>query len=334
MSYNAALARGSGPTYSAVAGTHPLIPEDVSSEIIKNTTIKSAALSMFKTRTMSTAQQRMPVLATKPTGYFVTGDTGLKQNTSMAWANKFLDAEELAVIVPVPEKLLDDVQYDLWGEIKPEVEEALAVALDAAVLFGGNKPSSWPSDISTAAIAAGNTVTQGTGLDVADDINNTMAAVEADGYEVNGFFMRNSLKAELRGLRDANNGLIYQPAPTGITSAVFKGSIWGEKAVSSLAGLFESEDSGTYGRSANSVKLIAGDWNQAIIGKRQDITWKMLDQAVLTDAAGNIVFNLPQQDMVAMRVVCRYAFQVPNPLTRMNMTEATRYPFAVLRDSA
>lgn len=334
MVYNSLVARGSGPTYSATPGTHPLIPEDVSDSIVKNSTIKSAVLSMFKHRTMTTAQQRMPVLATKPTAYFVTGDTGLKQTTAMAWANKFLDAEECAVIIPVPEKLLDDVKYDLWGEIKPEVEEALAITLDAAVLFGGNKPASWPSDISTAAIAAGNTVTQNTGIDVADDINNVMAAVEADGYEVNGFFMRNSLKAELRSLRDANNALIFQPAGTGIQNAVFKGSIWGEKAVSSLAGIFESEDAGTYGRAANSVKLIAGDWNQGIIGTRQDITWKMLDQAVLTDAAGNIVYNLPQQDMVAMRVVCRYAFQVPNPLSRMSTVEANRYPFAVLRDAA
>lgn len=334
MSYNSAIARGSGPTYSATPGTHPLIPEDVSTEIIKNTTIKSAVLSMFKHRTMTTAEQRMPVLATKPTAYFVTGDTGLKQTTSMAWANKFLDAEELAVIIPVPEKLLDDVKYNLWGEIKPEIEEALAVALDAAVLFGGNKPASWPSDVSTAAIAAGNTVTQGTGIDIADDINNTMAAVEADGYEVNGFFMRNSMKAELRGLRDANNAFIFQPGGAGLTNTVYKGTVYGEKAVSSLAGLFEAEDAGTYGRTANSVKLIAGDWTQGIIGVRQDITWKMLDQAVITDAAGNIVFNLPQQDMVAMRVVCRYAFQVPNPLTRMSLTEANRYPFAVLRDAA
>lgn len=334
MSYSNALTRGAGPTYSATPGTHPLIPEDVSRQIIKATTQKSATLSMFKHRTMTTAEQRMPVLATKPTAYFVTGDTGLKQTTSISWANKFLDAEELAVIVPVPEKLLDDTTYDIWGEIRPEIEEAIAVALDAAILFGFNKPASWPASIVAAAIAAGNTVTQGTGIDVADDVNNVMAAVEADGYDVNGFFIRNSMKAELRGLRDANNAFIFQTGEKGLADVVYQGSIFGEKAVSSMSGIFEAEDAGTYGRTINSVKLISGDWTQGIIGIRQDVTWKMLDQAVITDSNGQIVFNLPQQDMVAMRVVCRYAFQVPNPLNRMNMVEATRYPFAVLRDAA
>jgi HK97 family phage major capsid protein len=121
MSYSQVVSRGAGPTYSATPGTHPLIPENVSASIIKATIQKSAVRQLFKTRNMTTAQQRMPVLATKPVGYFVTGDTGLKQTTSLSWSNKFLDAEELAVIVPIPEKLLDDVQYDLWGEIKPEL---------------------------------------------------------------------------------------------------------------------------------------------------------------------------------------------------------------------
>jgi integrase len=37
-----------------------------------------------------------------------------------------------------------------------------------------------------------------------------------------------------------------------------------------------------------------------VIGVRQDLTFKLLDQAVLTDAGGLVVYNLPQQDMLAM----------------------------------
>lgn len=332
MSYSTTLQRGTGPSYSSTPGVHPLIPEDVSAQIIKNTTQQSAVLTLFPKRPMSTAQQRMPVLATKPNAYFVSGDIGLKQTTGMSWTNKFLDAEEIAVIVPVPEKLLEDTRYDIWGEVKPEIEEAIGVVLDAAILFGYNKPASWPAALVVAALAAGSTVTQGAGVDAAADINSVMAAVEADGYDVTGFFMRNSLKAQLRGLRDTTNGFIFLPGESGLTDTVYKGTIYGVKAVTSMSGIFEEEDAGTYGRASNSIKLIAGSWKNGLIGVRQDLTWKMLDQAVINDAAGNIVFNLPQQDMVALRVVCRYAWQVPNPINRMSATEATRYPFAVLRD--
>ena len=96
-----------------------LIPEDVSREIIKGVTEKSATLRLFRHRTMTRAQQRMPVLSVLPSAYFVTGDTGLKQTTEQRWANKYLDAEEIAAIVPIAQAVLDDVDYDLWAEIKP-----------------------------------------------------------------------------------------------------------------------------------------------------------------------------------------------------------------------
>jgi HK97 family phage major capsid protein len=138
------------------------IPEEVAAEVTRGAIQQSAALQLFRHVTMSRGQQRIPVVSALPVAYFVNGDTGLKQTTEVDWTNKYLNAEELAAIVPIPEAVLDDSAFDVWGEIRPLLEEAIGRAVDAAIFFGTNAPSSWPTAIATAAVSAGNTVNRGT----------------------------------------------------------------------------------------------------------------------------------------------------------------------------
>ena len=296
-----------------------LIPEEVSKEIISGLPKQSAALHLFRQVKMSSKQTRMPVLSALPTAYFVNGDTGLKQTSDLAWQNKALEAEELAVIIPIPEAVLDDAEYDIWGEIKPRVEEALGVAIDAAVFFGTNKPTSWGDSVEDHAAAAGNTFVRGSvaGKDLAHNVNATMKLVESDGYDVNFFLSRKALKADLRDLRDANGGFLYTPSMQVGTPA----ALYGEEILYADNGAFDEAR----------ADLLCGDRTQGIIGLRQDITIKILDQAIIQDNTGAIIYNLAQQDMVAMRVVMRLAWQVPNPVNRMNSNNTTRSPFGVLR---
>jgi len=309
MAYNNLIAR---------SNVTALIPEDVSREIIQNVVTQSAALQLFRRVTMSTNQQRMPVLAALPTAYFVNGDTGLKQTTELAWANKFLFAEEIAAIVPIPEAVLDDAGFDVWGEIRPRLEEAIARVLDSAIFFGTNKPASWPTDVATAAIAAGNTYNRGTSTaalgGIAEDLNQLMGLLEADGYDPNGFVTRTTYKARLRSARDTTGQKLLD---------VSNSSVEGSPLIYAMPGMWPT--------GSGSAEMFAGDWTQGILAVRQDITYKILDQAVIQDNSGVIQYNLAQQDMVALRVVARYAWQVPNPINYEQQTEASRYPFAVLR---
>jgi hypothetical protein len=73
---------------------------------------------------------------------------------------------------------------------------------------------------------------------------------------------------------------------------------------------------------------------QFVVGVRQDITWKLLDQAVIQDNTGAIVYNLAQQDMVAMRMTMRVGWQVANTINYDQPVEASRYPAGVLHASA
>ena len=298
------------------------IPEDVAAAIIGLVPQESAALSMFRNVPMSVAQQRIPALSALPVAYFVNGDTGLKQTTEAGWENKYLNAEEIAAIVPIPEAVLDDSSFDVWGSIRPLLVEAIGRTLDAAIFFGTNKPASWPSDISTAAAAAGNTYAAGTNNAAAggyaQDWSNLFGLVEADGYDVNGVIANTVWKGRLRSIRSTTGESLSDQ----VTSQSIFG-VEGDRLFYPMRGMWTAPGGGV-------VTAIAGDFTQGLIGVRQDVTYKILDQAVIQDATGEIIFNLAQQDMVAMRVVARYGWTVPNPYNRDQPTEASRYPFGVM----
>lgn len=298
-----------------------LIPEDVASEIIQNTTKESAALTLMRRATMATNQQRMPVLSALPIAYFVNGDTGLKQTTEVAWGNKFLNAEEIACIVPIPEAVLEDASFDVWGEIRPKLEEAVGRTLDAAIFFGVNKPSSWPTDIAASAVAAGNVVARGTNLaaagGIATDISDVMGTVELDGFDVNGFVTTRSYRRFLRNARATDGQKLLD---------ISTNTLEGEQIVYAMNGLWPT--------GFNAAELFAGDWTQFVLAVRRDMTYKLLSEAVIQDNTGAIVYNLAQQDMVAMRLTFRAAWQVANPINYDNQVEANRYPVGVLRSPA
>ena len=307
------------PTYSDVisrSDVGALIPEDVSREIWQAMPGESAALALFRHVRMSRAQQRMPVLSALPLAYFVNGDTGLKQTTDIGWDNVYLNVEEEAVLVPIPEAVLDDAGFDVWGEIKPRLVEAIGRTLDAAIFFGTNKPASWPTAIAVAAAAASNVVVRGTSTQaqggIMGDLSAAFTKVEEDGFDVSMIVANRTWKGLIRNVRDTT----------------------GQKLLDSIGVDFTYPMRGMFPTGASATEVILGDRSQAVIGIRQDITWKILDQAVIQDAAGAIVFNLAQQDMVALRVTFRVAWAVPNPINYDNSNAATRYPFAIVNAPA
>jgi len=312
--YNQAIARTS---YDA--GGDPLVPDPISAEVIQDLPRASAMLQRAKRVQMSVNTQRMPVLNVLPIAYFVGGDTGLKQTTRQMWTGIELVVEELAAIVPIPENYLDDSQVPIWNEVKPRLVEAIGNKIDAATFFGVDKPSTWGTDIYSLAVASGNAVIAGTGVDFAQDVSNLGEKIAVDGFAVNGFVSRPGLSWKLTGLRTSQGVPVYQPdlaegSPT-------RGSLYGYPLSELNNGAFN----------AHNAELFAADWNYAMIGMRSDITWKMFDQGVISDDSGNIILNLMQQDSVALRVTMRLAFVTANPVTRLNTNAATRSPFGVVQ---
>jgi len=307
-----------------------LIPDEVSKEILSHIPQNSAVMQLAKQLpTMSRAQRNLPVVSALPTAYFLTGDTSLKQTSEVAWENKYINAEELAVIVPIPEAVLDDADYDIWGQVRPLLEEAFGIAVDGAVLYGTNIPASWSTNLGAAGLIAGIAAASHDaslagftdlyeailGESAAAAGDGLFALVEADGFMVTGSICHTGFKAQLRNVRDGEGQPIFTRSMQGVNTYELDGAPC----------LFP-----TNGAISATYYAISGQWNQLVFAMRQDITYKILTEAVIQDAGGNIVYNLAQQDMIALRAVMRLGFALPNPINRMQETAASRFPFAYL----
>lgn len=286
-----------------------LIDEQVVAEIFKDAQKESKTLSLFRRLpNMTSDKTKLRVSDALPVAYFVDENTnnGRKNISKAAWKNVFLTAEELAVIIPIKENLLNDASVDLWAEIKPQLVSAIAKTVDAAVFRGVGAPTSWGAGLIPTIISKTKTVTE-TGR-LYSDINDTMTAVEESGYEVTALLGGVDLKGKFRMMTDTTG----QPL-----AATEIGSLRREYL-----------DNGAWDKTE--ATLIAGDFSQAVYAIRQDVTFKVLDQAVIQDpSTGEILFNLPQEDMVALRVTFRMGYAIPNPVTALDGT-ANRYPFAAL----
>lgn len=298
-----------------------LIPEEVSRTIIEGAVAQSATLSLFRRLpNMASNVQSMPVLDMLPMAYFLNGDTDQKKTTKVAWDKKKIYAEEIAVIVPIPEAVLNDAQsngYDIFGEITPRVTEAFGRVIDDAVLFGVNKPETWRDGIVKTATDAGNVVTA-TGdlfLDIFGE-DGVIAKVEEDGFLPNGAISAVTMKGKLRGLRDDNKQPLFVQ---NLRESASPYALDGSPLFFLQNGSWDEEK----------ATMIVGDMSQAVYSIRQDLTVKLLDQGVIQNTDGSIAYNLAQQDMVALRFVMRLGWEVPNPINALNPDKETRCPFAV-----
>lgn len=317
-------------TYIPRTGAEALMPEEYQKEIVQSLAEGSAVMSLgSRAPDMSRAQRRIPCLSVLPTAYFsnpgpsnAVEGAQWKRLSRMMWENKYLDAEELNVIVAIPEAVLDDADYDIWGEAKPKLIEAFGLAFDQAVFYGTNAPSAWPTDIVTACAAAGNSVVETS--NIYDDVlglGGTIAKVEEDGFMVNGHVAAMNVRSKLRALKDtANNPIFKALAKEGVQGSTDY-RLDGERCIFPRNGAIVPSSS----------SIITGDWSQLMYAIRKDLTWKILTEAVIQDTATKeILYNLPQQNMVALRACMRVAWQVPNPINRLNDDDTTRYPFATL----
>lgn len=314
----------------------PLIPVETLNEIIDGVAEQSVALAQFaRLPNMSSRTTEMPVLDSLVDAQFTSGvvyddltygsdedgtftpDTGvpgLKATGDAKWAKKKIVAEPIAIVLPIAEDVLADADYDIWGELRPRIVEAFGKRIDEAIIWGQGRPTSWETGIVPTAIARNNVLVEGTGSDFGIDISNLMGLIEEQGFDPTGFIAEVSTKAKLRNLRSAAGFPLFSGGTMTDPDTLYGHPIHYAK-------------NAAFNKTV--ARLIVGDMQEAKYSIRQDITFKLFTEGVVTDDYGNIVANLMQNDMVALRVVMRLGWVLPNPIHQLNPNREG-YPFAVM----
>lgn len=301
------------------------IPTEEVGELIKVMPEESVLLRRARRQPMSTKTVKQTIMTTFPDAYWVDGDTGLKQTSKQSFAQPTMTAEELAVIAVVPDAVIDDSSLPIWATLRPYLAEAIGKKVDQAAIYGIDKPTSWPLALVPGAIAAG-VIAPGNLAATPADARKDAGQLVADlglkmardaGANLSGLIAQAGTGWELDRIRDADRRPIYDGVAGALRGVPFdelKNGAWS-----------------SVGTGDTAVPIIGVDWSQVYVGIRQDITVKMLDQAVISDADGKVVFNLAQQDAKALRVVFRVGYQAVMPVNHQQLDPTKRFPAGVIR---
>lgn len=277
----------------------------------------STVLSAFPTTSLGTKTTHLPVLATLPEAGWVsesaTDPLGVKPQSEVTWADRTMVAEEIAVIIPVHENIIDDATVAVLTEIAELGGQAIGKKLDQAVIFGVDKPASWVSPaLLQAAVGAGQAVQlvggQANVSDIVGATNQVARQIARSGWAPDTLLSSLALRYEVANIRDGlGNPIFRDESFNGFRTFFNRNGAWDDEAA---------------------VEVIA-DSSRVRIGIRQDIQVKFLDQATL--GTGNSQINLAERDMVALRLKARYAYVLGNSATAQG---ANKTPVGVVTPAA
>ena len=282
-----------------------LFREEVAPVVAERAIQSSTALTDFPRVDMGQKVDKLPVLAALPVGGFLSADQAVKTESDVTWADKTLTAEEIAVVVPISQTVIDDSSIDVVAKVTELVGQEFGRVIDAAVFFGTGKPASWPDGLAPLAVTATQTVVAVD--DPAVDFNALFGLVEAVDYDVTNVYGARTIKAALRGQLGAPGGShVYLPGD----GKVDFGSVYGAPLGFPL------------GWDATQADAIAVDKSGIVLGVRQDVKIDILREATLP-----VFGSLAMKDSIAVRAVMRVAFQVVDPVS---INGGRKYPVASL----
>ena len=264
---------------------------------------KSAVAGMpgLRIRQVSGKREKLTEYVGRPTVATVA-EAAPKPATGAEYAQVTLDMVKGAAIVMYTEELIEDAVEDPTVLINNDVRAAFADWVDSNALgrnAAGTIVGSFNSELSetTSTVELGTT---GDALAVA--ISSAMATIEANGYTPTGAILASDGKAHLRNARTTGDASI--PLYTG---GVTNGFVQPDPMLYDIPLRFTTNLQTFAGAAAaGRVVGVVGDFSQAVLGIRKDITMSLSDQATID--VGGTLHNLWQQNKIAARWEARMGF--------------------------
>ncbi|NFF80167.1 phage major capsid protein [Clostridium botulinum] len=258
------------------------VPVEIAKEVIKNIIDQASILKVCKHESMTSDTKTLPQLTDSGSASWVK-EGEMIGTTLPKFAYPQLKACKLAVIVPVTNEKNNDSIINVMHEIKQAMADAFARAIDQAMILGIDSPFSTNliSAIGSQKIIATDR------LDT--DLSNAMGLVEDNKYNCSNILMGTSQKKVLRALSNDSK---------------YKGAI-------TLTAAYDTPIEFVRNFDDKKSLAITGDFSKAIIGTRESIDYKVLDQATIK--SGDTEINLAQQDMIAIKATMRLGFVVVDP---------------------
>jgi HK97 family phage major capsid protein len=285
-----------------------LVPPELTAEVLRIAQKQYGKARQFMRYLPFTGpgnSRQIPTLASSVSVYW-TDEASTATSTGGTFSVVTQTLKKLAAIVPMTEEILEDSSINLTALIAELFAEAVSKEEDIQFFNGTGAP--WTGVVNNGSVNVTNTAGTDTSSITADDLLGMIDATPTGALAGSQFYMHRSIFSQIRKVKASGSGEYLVQAPTSDAPA----SIWGYPIVLSDA----FPDSSVTGNSKPLV-LFGNLSVCAVLGDKQQLRVKMLDQASVSNTAGDSTINLAEQDMLAIRIVERvgYVLALPAGLT-------------------
>ena len=257
---------------------------------------ESAVAQLCQVKRLSSKREKYAVYSGRPTVAFVD-ESAEKTATGAEFGQVTLNVKKIAGIVIYTEELLEDAEHDPRLLINQDMIAAFAQKIDAHAL-GYEDGSAIVSQFDSELGETSSTVELGTAGDAfAVSLSSAIDTVEGNGYRVTGAAVARDVKKHLRDARATT----YDP-----TTPVYTPGFEREPDRLYNVPLSYTTNLDAFTAGAGKKAAVIGDFSQAVLGIRKDLTARISTEATVT--VGGTPRNLWQRNEVAVLWEMRVGF--------------------------